>query len=325
VRILGRILVGLLAVAAVAVLAVVAVDTWRASDVRPDDCGTLLLDPVRGDQRTDAGLVARAWSALVDRDSDAVGGLDGSRPVLERSCVAYAGRVGPDGASTVVFLETSQTGSTVLLRIAEVRMAGTGTARAAVGYPALVGNELSSGLVLPLSGYYLAPPDVTAVHVIGAAGGAGAPAGRMADGVFDLGVVPDRSRALGAQVKDTPVTLTLDRTQQSEAELVAIPLAYREGDEPIRTPYALTVDDKGRADPAVRTAVLAVLPSLYADPRLPALLDRAPAFPALAVRTAVLPGGHGVTVAGSGPQPPPGLPFFRYFVPDAGPVVAAAD
>jgi hypothetical protein len=321
VRILGRLLAALLAVAAVAVLAVVAVDAWRASTVRPDDCGTLLLDPVRGDLRTDTDLVARAWSALVDRDSDAVGGLDGSRPVLERSCLAYAGRLGPDGASTVVFLETTQTGYTVLLRIAEVRLTGTSAVRAAVGYPALVGNELAAGLVLPLTGYYLAPADVTGVQVVGAS----APARRVAEGVFDLGAVPDRSLAPAAQVPDAPVTLTLDRSDRNEADLVAVPLAHRVGDEPIRTPYALTVDDKSRADPAVRPAVLAVLPSLYADPRLPALLDRAPGFPTFAVRTAPLPGGHGVTVAGSGPQPPPGLPVFRYFVPDAGPVVAATD
>jgi hypothetical protein len=321
VRILGRLLAALLAVAAVAVLAVVAVDAWRASTVRPDDCGTLLLDPVRGDLRTDTDLVARAWSALVDRDSDAVGGLDGSRPVLDRSCLAYAGRLGPDGASTVVFLEATQTGYTVLLRIAEVRLTGTSAARAAVGYPALVGNELAAGLVLPLTGYYLAPADVTGVQVVGA----GAPARRVAEGVFDLGAVPDRSLAPAAQVPDAPVTLTLDRSDRNEADLVAVPVAHRVGDELIRTPYALTVDDKRRADPAVRPAVLAVLPSLYADPRLPALLDRAPGFPTLAVRTAPLPGGHGVTVAGSGSQPPPGLPVFRYFVPDAGPVVAATD
>ena len=324
-RILGRLLAALLAVAAVAVLAVVAVDAWRASTVRPDDCGTLLLDPVRGDLRTDTDLVARAWSALVDRDSDAVGGLDGSRPVLDRSCVAYAGRLGPDGASTVVFLETTQTGYTVLLRIAEVRLTGTSAARAAVGYPALVGNELAAGVVLPLTGYYLAPADVAGVQVVGAAGGAGVPARRVAEGVFDLGAVPDRSLAPAAQVPDAPVTLTLDRSDRNEADLVAVPLAYRVGDEPIRTPYALTVDDKPRADPTVRPAVLAVLPSLYADSRLPALLDRAPGFPTLAVRTAPLPGGHGVTVAGSGSQPPPGLPVFRYFVPDAGPIVAATD
>jgi len=137
--------------------------------------------------------------------------------------------------------------------------------------------------------------------------------------------VPDRSLAPAAQVPDTPVTLTLDRTERSEADLIALPLAYRDADEPIRTPYTVTVDDRRRADPALRPAVLAVLPSLYADPRLPALLDRAPGFPAMAVRTAPLPGGHGVTVTGSGPQPPPGLPVFRYFVPDAGPVVAATD
>jgi hypothetical protein len=325
VRILGRLLAALLAIGAVAVLAVVAVDAWRASNLRPDDCGTLLLDPVRGDLRTDAEVVARAWSALVDRDSDAVGGLDGSRPVLDRSCLAYAGRLGSDGASTVVFLEATQSGTTVLLRIAEVRLTGAGVARAAVGYPALVGNELTGGLVLPLSGYYLAPADVTAVAVVGAAGGAGTPARRVADGVFDLGAVPDRSLAPAAQVPDAPVTLVLDRAERSEADLVALPVVYRDGDQAIRTPYALTVDDKRRADPALRPAVLAVLPSLYADPRLPALLDRAPGFPTLAMRTAPLPGGHGVTVAGSGPQPPPGLPVFRYFVPDAGPVVAATD
>ncbi|MGI5129476.1 hypothetical protein ACQEVB_21905 [Pseudonocardia sp. CA-107938] len=311
-RLLVRLLVALVAVAVVAALAVVAVDAWRSWNVRPDDCGTRLLDPARGDQRADAGLVAGAWSALVENDG-AAGGLDGSRPVLDRSCLAYAGHVGPDGASTVVFLETTRTGATELLRIAEVRLGGAGPRRAAVGYPVVVGNEVAAGVVLPLSGHYLAPVDVTAVQVIGA----GAPAGRVADGVFDLGVVPDRTLGPAEQVPDTAATLLLDRSVPSAPDLVALPVVSQQDAPPIRVPFAVTVDGAPRADPAVRPAVLAVLPPLYADPRLPSLLGS----PALDVRTAVLPGGHGVTVAGA--RPTPGLPVFRYFVPAVGPVVAA--
>lgn len=322
-RTLGRVLGALVAVALVAVLAVVAVDAWRASSVRPDGCGALLLDPPRGDQVDDAGVVSQAWSALVDRDSDAIGDIGGSRPVLNRSCVAYAGRLTANGPSTVVFLETTVTGYTVLLRVAEVRLDGSRALRAAVGYPVLIGNELKAGLVLPLSGYYLAPDDVSAVQVIGSAGGGGTPARRVADGVFDLGAVPDRSLAPAEQVPDTPATLLLERSAADAADLVVLPVAQRQGSAPVRTPLTLTVDDRRRADPAIRPAVLAVLPSFYADPRLPALLDQAPGYPSLTVRTAPLPGGNGVTVAAGGAQPPPGLPVFRYFVPFAGPIVAA--
>ena len=243
--------------------------------------------------------------------------------MLDRTCVAYAGRLEAGGPSTVVFLETTVTGYTVLLRVAEVRLDGGQAQRAAVGYPVLIGNELQAGLVPPLTGYYLAPADVSAVQVIGSAGGAGTPARRVADGVFDLGAVPDRSLAPAEQVPDTPATLVLERSDKAEADLVVLPVANREGDLPVRAPLALTVDDKRRAEAAIRPAVLAVLPSFYADPRLPALLDQAPGHPTLTVRTAPLPGGHGVTVAAGGAAPSPGLPVFRYFVPDAGPVVAA--
>ncbi len=322
-RTLGRLLAALVAIGAVAVLAVVAVDSWRASSVRPDGCGSVLLEAPRGDQVDDAGVISGAWSALVDRDSGAVGSFSGSRPVLDRTCVAYAGLLEAGGPSTVVFLETTVTGYTVLLRVAEVRLDGGQAQRAAVGYPVLIGNEMQAGLVLPLTGYYLAPADVSAVQVIGSAGGAGTPARRVADGVFDLGAVPDRSLAPAEQVPDTPATLALERSDQAEADLVVLPVANREGDLPVRAPLALTVDDKRRAEAAIRPAVLAVLPSFYADPRLPALLDQAPGHPTLTVRTAPLPGGHGVTVAAGGAAPSPGLPVFRYFVPDAGPVVAA--
>ncbi|MDN5861106.1 MAG: GTPase-activating protein, partial [Pseudonocardia sp.] len=165
--------------------------------------------------------------------------------------------------------------------------------------------------------------DVSAVQVIGTAGGT--PARRVADGVFDLGVVPNRGLAPADQAPDTPATLELDRSDPSESDLVVLPVAKRLGSRPVRTPLALIVDGKRRADPAVRPAVLAVLPSFLNDPRVPALLDQAPGYPSLTVRTAVLPGGHGVTVAAGGPEPAPGLPVFRYFVPDSGPVVAATD
>jgi len=322
VRTLGRVLAVLVAVAVVAVLAVVVVDTWRASNVRPDGCGSL-LEPPRGDQADDAGVISSAWAALVDRDSDALGSFEGSRPVIDRSCVAYAGRLAANGPSTVVFVETTVTGHTVLMRVAEVRLDGNGARRAVAGYPTLLGDELQAGLVLPLTGYYLAPADVSAVQVIGSGGGTGAPARRVADGVFDLGAVPDRSLAPAEQVPDSAATLVLERSQQGAADLVVLPVATRQGSRPVRAPLMLTVDDKRRADAAIRPAVLAVLPSFYADQRLPALLDQAPGRPTLAVRTAPLPGGHGVTIAADGAEPPPGLPVFRYFVPDAGPVIAA--
>lgn len=320
-RILGRIVAAVLAVAVIAVLAVVVVDRWRASDVRPDGCSSLLVGSTRGEQGEDAGVIASAWSALVDLDSGAIGRLDGSRPVLARSCVVYAGRAVPDGPSTVVFLETTVTGRTVLLRIAEVRLDGNVAQRAVVGYPVLIGDEIDSGLVLPLSGHYLAPADVTAVQVIGATGGAGSVARRVADGLFDLGVVPDRSRGPAEQVADAPATLVLERSRSEAGNLVVLPVVLRDGSQPVRTPLGLIVDDRRRTDPVTQQAVLAVLPLLYADLRLPALLGQAPGFPSLDVRTGLRPDGREVTVGAGGSVPLPGLPFFRYLVPPVGPAV----
>lgn len=324
-RIVGRLVAVLLGVALIAVLAVVAVDAWRAFGVTPEQCGSTLLEPQRGELRDDTSVQATAWSAVADRNSRVGGDLDGSRPVLNRTCLVYAGRLDDDAGPTVVFLETTSSRYTVLLRIAEVRLAAEGgdAQFGMAGYPVHIGSELSGGLVLPLSGRYLAPADVTGVLVMGASGGAGSPARSVGDAVFDTGITPDRSGAPDEQVPDVPATFVLDRADLTKATIVVVPVTASEIGPPVRAPLTLSVDDRRRADAATQPAVLAVLPLFYADPRVSALLGRAPGFPSLAVRTAPLSGGTGVVVASGGDSVAPGLPVFRYFVPVAGPVVAA--
>lgn len=317
-RKLGRPVLALAGIVAVAVFAVVAVDAWRASSAHPQNCASLLLEPARGDLVADTAVQRRAWAALTDPAVETVGSLGGSEPSLNRSCLLYAGRIAPGEDPTVVFAETTVTGYTDLLRIAEVQVGDPTSMRATAGYPVQLGAELGAGIVLPLSGRYLAPDDVTAVTVVPGTGAPAHPAVALAAGTFQLGVVPDRSLAPADQVPDIPASLLLQRTGTGRPTMLALPVVAASAGPPVRVPLAVTISAEPTADQTAQPAVLAVLPLFYADPKLPAVLQRAPERPQLAVRTAVIPGGHGVVVAAGEPAPAPGVPVFSYFVPTGG-------
>jgi hypothetical protein len=290
---IGRAVTALAAVAVVAVASVVVADRWRASGVHPPGCGSVILSDARGTQTGDTGLQTDAWSAVTDPGGRATGRLDGPRPVLDRSCLLYAGPTDAADDPSVVFVESTPSGRSELLRILEVRpRSGT---LAGTGYQAVIGSETAAGVVLPLSGTYLAPPDVESVAVLGSPA---QPAPAVAPGVFRIGA--------------KPAALLLRRGDAGAPVLVVVPAVPVEGYPPLRVPLELTVNGKGTADQATLTAVEQVLPLFLADPRTPLLAQGAPT---LAVRTAPYAGGQGVVLQSADPA----LPQFKYFVPAVGP------
>lgn len=295
---LAAALAALAALVAAVVAAVVAVIALRPE--LPAPCGHLLAEP-RGELREDASVLRAAWTALTDPDADTVGELDGSRPVVGRTCLLYAGVLAGTSGPTVVLAETTVSGYTSLLRVFEVLLPAPegGAARVGVtGMPAQLGSELRAGLVLPLSGAYLAPRrdavDVTGVFVVRADGTA-EPASAIGEGVYE-------------PVPDAGAVLVLDRAEPYGDRAVVVPVV-----DPVREPapprraLRLWVGGTAIAGPAeapALAALAAALPAVTEEPGFARLLDRWPPFPALALDP--VPGGYAL---GAG-EPRPGLPVF---------------
>jgi hypothetical protein len=138
---------------------------------------------------------------------------------------------------TVVFAESNIAGSQNLARFAEVRLPESDPSAGAplvavAAHSVLFGNELNAGLVLPLSGAYLAPDvdgtiteDVaTTVLALTSADGVTAEtrAERIGAGVFRIGVAPDRTLAPNDQVPDRDAVLLLDGPEGHD-EIVVVP------------------------------------------------------------------------------------------------------
>lgn len=258
---------------------VLAVDALRGPDV-PGPCGAALQEPT-GELRTDGDVVGRAWAALTDPEVETTGELAGSRPVAARSCLLFAGVLDGTDGPTVVFAETTVAGYQSLLRVAEVRL-GESAPQVGVGsHAVLLGSELRAGLVLPLSGAYLAPDRVTGVtHV---RPGRTQDARRLADRVYALDIGPDRTLAPNDQLPAVDAALLLEDLEHEPLGVV-IPAAPASLD-PLGGRAALQVylDGGAPADAATLQRIAAALPALSADPRLRLILDRAQRHPALTV------------------------------------------
>jgi hypothetical protein len=216
---------------------------------------------------------------------------------------------------TVVFAESNVAGYQNLARFAEVRLPesdpSTGTPQVAVAaHSVLLGNELNAGLVLPLSGAYLAPEidstvaaeDVDTVLALTSADGVTAEtrAERIGAGVFRIGAAPDRTLAPNDQVPDRDAVLLLDGPEEHD-EIVVVP-ALSEATWPVDTRVALQVylDPGVPLDIATARRVAALLPGLSADPRLRALLDSTRRYPGLHITFS--PDGRQATVRPSDPD-----------------------
>lgn len=289
-RVIIWVVTGLLGALAIGIAAVFLVDTWRASGVHPGECD-FLLQSARGDLRTDDDVLARAWEVLVDPEAETVGDLGGTRPVLGRSCLLYAGR-SPAG-DTVVYADTTVAGKQSLVRVAEVRLPREpgGTAqRAVASHSTLIGSELRAGVLLPLTGAYLAPGDageVTAVRVLSSADGyaTGTDAVAIGEGLFAVGVAPDLSLAPDEQIPDVDAILMLQGSDLTPGA-VALPAgSERDGSRPVRAAYTLSVDGAGTPDELTARRVGPVLSAMSADPRYSLVRDRAMRPPSLEART----------------------------------------
>lgn len=306
-KILLRAFAVLLGVAVVAVCSVVAVDTWRGAGVHPEPCR--LLAAPHGELLDDSGVLARAWAALTDPGAETLGDLDGSAFVLERSCVLYAGRFGGVGDPHVVVAETTVTGYRALVRIGELRVRGgdRATLRATSGSTDLLGAALKRGVVLPLSGYYLAGDvDVTGVRVRTARDGfaTAVPAGDLGSGVFNLGAVADYTLAPAEQGEHVTAVVEVERTGGLQPLTAVVPvLRPLMVGRPHRPVIAIEL---GNAAP---DAVAPVFPVLTADPRFLHAFDRSVLPTAMEVRTATIPGGSRVEVTLRNPSEVPEAPF----------------
>lgn len=280
-------------------------DRWRQATAHPGSCGSLLGEP-RGESVGDEEVLARAWDALTDPEVDADGELDGSRPAAGRACLLYAGRFGAT-APTVVYLDLTRAGYLDLVRVLEVRVPADGRPRLATAWhPLMLGSELRWGVVLPLSGIYLAPPDTLGVRVFhGGDGYAGAAARRVGDAAFDLGVVPDRTLAPADQVPDVPAALLVDRPPEAVEggrQVVALPVRTRENRATaVRRPFGTWIDGAGEGDEAAARTLAAALPGVQEDPRFAAAFDQAPSYPSWSADTAPAAGGRVLAVDLDGP------------------------
>jgi hypothetical protein len=304
-------------IALVAGAAVALGGVWVSGAVRPDlpgPCAALPAEP-RGERRDDGGVLRAAWAALTDPAASVLGDLDGSRFVAARSCVLYAGVLDGTGAPTVVIAETTVSGYSTLLRIAEVRLpAGSGGAAqlAVAGLPVAAGSELDAGVLLPLSGAYLAPArDVVEIVGVGVLHGDGTveQLPRLGDGVYAPGIAPDRTLAPADRIRDTGAVLILHRDEPYGDRAVALPAVggiLGAAGTPRRA-FVVSVGGRktaGASDAPALTALAAALPALAADPAFPRLLDRWPPHPELALAA----GPAGLTLAAG--DPGAGLPAF---------------
>ncbi|MCO1659615.1 hypothetical protein [Pseudonocardia humida] len=299
---IAYLVVGLLGVVVIGGAAIFGADAWRASNQRPPDCDFLLHNP-GGDLLGDADAVGAAWAAVTDPDIDTDGDLAGSAPVLERSCVLWAGTA-PAGR-TVVFVDTTVAGLRSVSRIVEVRLPaadGGPAERAVVSHSTPLASEFRSGAVLPLSGLYV-PPDrdaeVTAVTVLSSADGwqAATPAARAGEGLFDIGVTGDYVEK--ADDPQDPDALLLLELADGGRVAVAMPVGpERAHPLPVRATYVLSVDGTTPADVAGLRAAGPVLSLMSADARYALIRDRSIRPTHLEVRQT--PGA--VTLAVNDPQ-----------------------
>jgi hypothetical protein len=312
-RVIIWVVTGLLGAIVIAVGSVFLVDTWRASGVHPDGCDSPLLYPARGDLRADEDVLSRAWAALVDPQVQAGGDLYGSRPVLNHSCLLYAGR-GTAG-DTVVYADTTVAGRQSLVRVAEVRLPrepGGSIQRAVASHSTLIGSELVAGVLLPLSGAYLAPGnpgEVTGVRVLSATDGYAnaTPAEEIGEGLFDVGVAPDRTLAPDSQGSDVDALLALDASGLAP-HAVALPTGPRtEGPPPARAAFLLGVDGTDQPDELALSRIGPALSLMSADARFSLVRDRTTRPPALTVST----GPTAIVIVPTEPFTPAGvLPVF---------------
>jgi hypothetical protein len=318
-RTLALVVGSVLAVGIVGAAAVLIVDTIRTGDDRPEPCAGVLERGASGELLDDTAVVDRAWAAVSDRngDQDVIGDLGGSLLVTRRTCVLYAGvLMGSESlpqqpGPTVVFAESNVAGYQNLARFAEVRLPESDPSAGAplvavAGHSVLLGNELNAGLVLPLSGAYLAPEidssigtedvAITALALTSADGvAAETRAERIGAGVFRIGAAPDRTLAPNDQVADRDTVLLLDGPEHHDDEIVVVP-ALPEATWPTGARVALQVNlDPGvPLDIATARRVAALLPGLSADPRMRALLDSARRYPSLHITFS--PDGRQATV-----------------------------
>jgi hypothetical protein len=316
-RRIGYGIVGLVAVLAVGAGAVLAVDAWRAGERVPPDC-PLWLYEARGNLLDDGGVRSRAWAALMDQDPPAVVVAQyGSRPALNRSCVAFAGNT-PAG-TTVVFVDRTTTSGyqslthhQSLVQIYEVRLLPDSDRiqAASAWYTTLAGWEMSSGALLPLSGLYLGPNDAKTATVLSAADGFAearvAPA--VGDRLFDIGVAPDLARDPAERV-DVDAVLLVTRDDGGEPLAIALPAGGPEGvPEGVRASFQLAV---GALDVATLRTVAPAVSALRADPVYPLIRDHVRRPPVLEVAVGpdgvtLTPQRDGTTVLPSFTFPNPG-------------------
>lgn len=291
-RTIGWVVVALLAAVVIGAGSVFAVDNLRTDRTRPEACGPL-LQVARGDRAGDEDVLTRGWQAATGR-VEVDGDLNGSPLDVERSCVLFAGG-GPAG-DTVVFAESAEAGGATLLRVAEVRLpAGNDRPRRAVAAHSLPrGHELDAGLMLPLSGDYLAPGgpgEVTAATLLtGADGYAIANAAPVVgDGLFDLGIAPDATTAGGQRAPILDGALVLEG--EGPAPLaVALPAGPEQAEPlPARAAYTVSVDGQAVRDEVTLRLVGQALSVMSRDPRYAAVRDLTGRPTGLDIRTG--PGG----------------------------------
>jgi hypothetical protein len=311
-----RVVAVLAGVVLVAAGSVAAVDAWRAATAHPRPCE--FAEP-RGELFSHGDTLTRAWAALTDPGAETIGDIGGSRFVLSRSCVLFAGRFSGTGEPHVVIVEPTIDGYHELLRVAEVRLPESGAAlRAGAAHSRLLASELDRGVVLPLSGRFLVgDEDAGAARVAtGHDGFRGfADATVEADGVVELGAVPDRALAPSAQGDDVAAVVVVTTAQGPRAALVPV-VPVPEGGPPSRPTVTLAVDGAATIDEATLHVVAPVLPLLTADPRFLAALDRVVQPTSLLVTTAAAAGGVRVEVTVSYGFTRPAVPAFAYLVRD---------
>lgn len=288
-RTLALIVGSMLATGVVGTAAVLVVDTVRAGDDRPEPCTDIIGREAAGELLADTAVVDQAWAAVSDRDRarDVIGELNGSLLVPRRTCLLYAGvLMGTEGTReqpgpTVVFVESNIGGYQNLARFAEVRLPRSARAPmvAVAPHSVLIGSELNGGLVLPLSGAYVAPDDVATVHTLTSTD-EDAMAERIGAGVFRIGAGPDRTLAPGDQIADRDTVLLLDGPEHDQ--IVVVP-ALPEATWPTGARVALQIHLDPGVPPDLATArrVAELLPGLSADPRLRSLIDSARRYPGL--------------------------------------------
>jgi hypothetical protein len=299
---IGWVVVALLAAVVIGAGSVFAVDNFRAGQEHPDPCGTTTLQAARGDLVTDEDVLTTAWQAASGR-VEVNGDLGGSPLIVERSCVLFAGR-GAEG-DTVVFADPVESGRQTLLRVAEVRLpAGGGTPQRAVAAHSVVfGHELDAGLVLPLSGRYLAPGgpgEVTGATLLSAADGytVPTPAQVVGDGLFQLGIAPDRTAPAGRQGPALDGALLL--TGGGPAPLaVALPAGPESAEPlPVRAAYTLTLDGQVVREEAALRLIGQALSVMSRDPRYAVVRDLTGRPAALDVRNTAA----GIVVTAADPR-----------------------